>query len=49
MNSKVIARLEELQHDYDAAVANGQYALADQIDMEMNYIIDEEVKRDEED
>jgi hypothetical protein len=48
MNHDFIERLEELWEDIRNALANGNNALADQLDMELNYIIEEEIKEHDE-
>lgn len=41
MNHKTIERLLELQQDYDNAVSKENLSLAEQLCMEINYILEE--------
>lgn len=42
----IIERFEELNREYTNAIHDGNYALADQIDQEINYLMED---NDEED
>lgn len=46
MNHQIAEELEELQRDYDNAVADHNYALANQLEMQISYIIEQEIEED---
>ena len=47
MNHKLAERLEELQRECDNAIANHNYGLAEQLDMEINHLMEHEEEFEE--